>query len=231
MLGSTLPAGGGVRLAVGAQRHEVVLVHDRVARLVVFRRAGAVGAAEDPDHVRRRLQFLHALGQLALPARPGDGVGLGLVPRCPRAGHLEHIGPAVEHRHQEVAVAHVRQAQDVRLLREVEPGGRVERVGVRGGDVAELGVGVRPACAGTDPSGRGCPSGFGRVGHHAPGVFHRHERVAVDVGIGRDLNGFVTRWNLGPGFRCAGSKRGRDGQRGNQTERNHGCLSSLRMDS
>jgi hypothetical protein len=50
--------------------------------------------------------------------------------------HLEDVGPTVEHGKQVVTILHVRERQHPRLLRYVEPGGRIERIGVRGGDVA-----------------------------------------------------------------------------------------------
>ena len=60
-------AGGRrIGLAVGAQRHQLELVLQLVDRRIVFRRAGAIDAAEQPDDAGRRLVFLYAGRQRAL---------------------------------------------------------------------------------------------------------------------------------------------------------------------
>ena len=75
------------------------------------------------------------------------------------ARDLEHVGPAVQHRHQVVAVLHVRQAEHPGLLGDVQPGQGVERVGVGGRDVLERRRSDTPAVWRTGPSGRAVPSG------------------------------------------------------------------------
>jgi hypothetical protein len=96
---------------------------------VVFGRAGAIGAADDPHQIGGRFVSGNTCRQRARPARPGDGVGLRLVAGGAPARHLEHPGPTRQHRHQIVAVTFVRQAQDVGLLGQVEPGGGPARSG------------------------------------------------------------------------------------------------------
>ena len=119
-----------VRLAVRGERHDRELVLQRVHRLVILRRAVAVDAPEDPHHAGGRLDLLHARRKRARPARPGDRIGLRLAARRARARDLEHLRPAVQHRHDVVALAHVGDAEDPRLLRHVEPDLGVQRVGV-----------------------------------------------------------------------------------------------------
>ena len=183
--------------------------------LVVRRGAGAVDAAQQPDEAGGRLVLGHALGEFAAPARAGDGEGLRLGAGGALAGHLEHVGPAVQHGQQEVAALHVGNADDPGLLAHVEPGGGVQRVGIRRGDVAELCVRVgarahelahRPAVA----------LGLLDVGHDAARHLHRHQRVAVHIGFGRDQGGLGLLGQvlgrlgrcLGRGLRV-GSRRGR----------------------
>ena len=74
----------------------------------------------------------------SVPFQPGPVIAYfcALVPVVRLPGHLEHVGPAVEHREQEVAALHVGKAEIQGSLRDVEPGGGVERVGVGRGDVA-----------------------------------------------------------------------------------------------
>ena len=179
---------GRVGLAPGRQRHGRHLVLQRVHRLVVLGRAGAVDAAQQPDQAGGRLVLGHALGQLAAPARAGDGEGLRAGAGGALARHLEHVGPAVEHRQQEVAALHVGHADDPRLLAHVEPGGGVERVGVGRRDVAELRVRVG-ACADELAHRPAVALGLLDVGHDAARHLHRHQRVAVDVGLGRQREG------------------------------------------
>ena len=78
----------------------------------------------------RRLVFLDALRQRALPAGAGDGVGLRAGAGGALARNLEDVGPAVEHRKQVIATLRVRQAQHIRLLADIEPSGGVKRVGI-----------------------------------------------------------------------------------------------------
>ena len=69
-------------------------------------------------------------------------------------------------------------------LRHVEPGGRVQRVRVRRGHVAELGVRVL-AHAHELPHRRARALRRGDVGHDPPRHVHGDQRIAVDVGLGR----------------------------------------------
>ena len=56
----------------------------------------------------------------ACPARAGDGIGLRAGARGAFAGNLEYVGPAVEHREKVIAVLHVGNAEDLRLLADVD---------------------------------------------------------------------------------------------------------------
>ena len=124
---------------------------------VVFGRAGAVDAAEDPDHRGCGFVFFHAGGQGAFPVRAGDGVLLRAGAGGAFAGILEDIGPGVEHGEQVVAIVGIGDAEHVRFFGDVDEGGGVERIGVGGGDVAEFGVGVAAERGSVGPSGRACP--------------------------------------------------------------------------
>ncbi len=180
---------GLVRFAVGRQRHHRKLILQRVHRLVVFGRAGAVDPAEDPDHAGGRLVLGDASRQRARPAGAGDRVLLRLGSGRALAGNLEHISPAVEHREQEVAPLHVRNADDPGLLRHVDPSGRVERVRVGRSDVSELSIGVfaHP----DELTHRGARAFRGRdVGHDPPRHLHSDERVGVHIGFGRERQRF-----------------------------------------
>ena len=66
------------------------------------------------------LYSLTPAGQRAFPARAGDGVGLRFGAGRALARDLEHVGPAVEHRKQEVALLHVGNADDPRLVADVD---------------------------------------------------------------------------------------------------------------
>ena len=185
-VGIDLAGGRRVGLAIGAERHELAGVLDRVHGGVVLGRAGAVDAAEDPDHVGRRLVLLHARRQRAAPARAGERIGLRAGARRPRARHLEHVRPGIQHREQEIAALHVWQAEDPGLPRQVEPGGGVERVGVRRGHVPEGGIRVAPRLDEMPHRGAGA-DGCGDVGHDPAGHLHRDQRIDVGVGLdGRD---------------------------------------------
>ncbi len=156
---------------------------------VILRRAGAVDAPEQPHDVRRRFVFLHARGQRALPAGAGDGVFLGTGAGGALARHLEDVGPAIEHREEIIAVLHVRQAQHPRLLADINPGGRVKRVGIRRGHVAKLRRGIL-AHPHEVTHRRTRAFGFFDVGHHAARHLHRHERIAIDIGFDAERHGF-----------------------------------------
>ena len=79
----------------------------------------------------------------ARPARPGDRKFCALCPWCACRGP-ERRWSSRQHRQQEVAVAHVGHAEDPGLVPNIKPGRRVQRVGVRSGDVLEGGVGIVP---------------------------------------------------------------------------------------
>ncbi len=92
-------------------------------------------------------------------------------------GDGEDVGPAVEHRQQEVAVAHVGHADHPGFFVDVEPRGRVEGVGVGRRDGPELRVRVLPHPHELTHR-RGGSRGGGGVGENSPGVLHGHQRIA-----------------------------------------------------
>ena len=174
-----------VGFPVGTQRHQLALVLQLVHCLVVLRRAGAVDAAEHPDDAGRRFVFAHARRESAFPAGAGDRISLRIRAGRALAGNLEHICPAIEHRKQGVPALHVGDAQHPGLLADVDERSRIERVGVRRGHIAERRVRILSQL--DDVAHRGLRAFRTRhVGDHAPGHFHRHERVAVDIGVGRE---------------------------------------------
>ena len=177
-------AGGRrIGLAVGTERDQLELVLERVHGRVVFRRAGAVDAAKDPYDAGRRLVLLDTGGKRARPSRAGDRVGLRAGAGGALAGDLEHVGPAVEHGHQEVAFLHVGDAQHPRFLADIEKGSRVERIGVGRRHVAKGCIGILTQLDQLPHRGarafRGCDVRYDPTGH-----LHGDERIAVDVGVG-----------------------------------------------
>ena len=88
-----------------------------------------------------------------------------------------NVGPTVQHGQQEVAALHVGNADDPGLLAHVEPGGGVQRVGIRRGDVAELCVRVG-ARAHELAIGPRFALGLLDVGHDAARHLHRHQRAS-----------------------------------------------------
>ena len=124
-------------------------------------------------------------GTVPFQPGPGDGVLLRSGAGRPFARDLKDVGPRVEHRHQVVAVLHLRDGEDVRLLREIEPGDRVQRVGVGRGHVLELRGRISSHVR--ELAHRGVvPVGLRDVGHDPAGHLHRDERVPVDVRVHRD---------------------------------------------
>ena len=163
---------------------------------VVLGRAGAVNAPQHPNHPSGRLDLRHAGRQSARPTRPRDGISLRLVAGRCRTGHAEHLGVAVEHGNDVVAVAHVRNAQHRRLLGDVQPCLGVQGVGVRRGAavVVHRRIGAHPDHL---PHG----SMFG-VRHGHVGLLHardvkRNQGIAVEVRV----NGGADRFFQARGFR------------------------------
>ena len=72
--------------------------------------------------------------------------------------------------------------QDVRFLADVDPCRRVECIGIRGGHAL---IGSRRVFRDVDEDAHGgtFTVGLDHVCEIAPGQFHRHQRVAVDVSI------------------------------------------------
>jgi hypothetical protein len=176
----------GVFLAPCAERLKLELILQSVHRGVALRRAGAVDAPEKPDDGGRRLEFGHAVRNGAGPARPGDDEGLRLRPRGAASGDGENVGPAVKKRQQEIAALHVGDAEHPRLVADIKEHARVERVGVRGGDIAKAGVRIGPEL---DELSHGAARALdlGDVRHHASRHFHRDERIAIDIRVGGDF--------------------------------------------
>ena len=128
--GSTVPTTGSGGLAPVRQRRDLVAGLDLVDRVVVGRSVG-LGAADDPDIGRRRVDANDARRQRAGPARRRHGEIAGLGSGRAPAGRGEHVGPHVEHRQQVIAPVRIGHRDDHRLLRQIEPGAGIERVEVR----------------------------------------------------------------------------------------------------
>jgi hypothetical protein len=109
-----------VRLAIRAQRNQLVLILKSMDSRVVLRGSRAIGAANDPDHVGLGLVLRHAVGNSPCPSRPADQILLRLGSGSALARHLEDICPPIQHWHQEVTSLHVRNTQDIGFLREIQ---------------------------------------------------------------------------------------------------------------
>ena len=79
-LGSTLPGGGVYDLPYALSGVSEYFVLQRVDRVVVRRRAAAVGPPEDPHHVGGGLDLFDALRAACPAAGAGDRVFCALVP-------------------------------------------------------------------------------------------------------------------------------------------------------
>jgi hypothetical protein len=112
------------------RRRDFVARLNLVNRLVVGGTVG-LGAADDPNIRRRRLDARHALRDGAGPATGGHekigGFGSGGAP----ARRGEHIGPHVEHRQKVVAPIGVGRRDHHRLFGEIKPAARIEGVEIR----------------------------------------------------------------------------------------------------
>ena len=181
-----LPDWWSVRLPERTERDERVLPLQRVHFGEIFRRLLREGPADEPHHVRRRADERRAGHvQRSLPVRAGDDVALLVRAGGALARREEHVGPGAEHRHEEVPSVLVGKREHVRLLAQVEPGIRVQRVGVRRGDVVVRRIRI---CGhvGELAHRRALVAGDGDVRRDAPSLIHRHERIAVDVRLHRD---------------------------------------------
>ena len=117
-------------LAPARDRRDLVAGLDLVHGVVVGRPVG-LGAADDPDIRRGRVDANHARRQRAAPARRHHGIVAGLGSGGAPARRGEHVGPHVEHRQQVVAPLRIGNRDDHRLLGQVEPGAGIQRVEVR----------------------------------------------------------------------------------------------------
>ena len=168
------------RLTPARQRRDLVAGLDRVHRVVVGGPVG-LGAADDPDIRRGRVDANHARRQRAVPARRHHGVigGLGAGGAPARRG--EHVGPHVEHRQQVVAPMRIGHRDDHRLLGQVEPGAGIQRVEVR----PDHDLHVRRRERGKVGEGvhrRVHALGLGDVGQLLARNVHCDERIEIQVG-------------------------------------------------
>ena len=109
----------------------------------------------------RRFVFLDALGESALPARAGDGVGLGLVPvvRLPGTWNTS-VQPSSIGNQVSSDRASSGRLRTYGSLPTSSQARRVERVGVGGGDVRERGIRILRAVGELAHRCRVWPSGF-----------------------------------------------------------------------
>jgi len=99
------------------------------------RRSVGLHAPQDPNHIRRRLNFLHSREDFP-SSRPGDREASCFRSGRPRARRCEYIRPGVEHR-QIIAAARIGNRQDQWLGRQIEKGRRVEGIDVGANNVLE----------------------------------------------------------------------------------------------
>ena len=130
------------------------------------------------------LYSLTPAGSVPFQPGPGDRIGLRAGAGGALARHLEHRGPAVQHREQGVAALHVGDAEHPRLLADVEERGGVERVGIRRRDVPERRVRDIARSLMIWPIGAVRADRRRDVGDDPARHLHRHQRIAEDVGVG-----------------------------------------------
>ena len=152
---------------------------------VILRCACAVDATEQPNDGGRGFVLLHACGQGACPARTGDGVCLRACSRRAFSGNFKYVRPAVEHREKVITVIGIRQAQNPWFLANIHPGRGVKRICIGCCYVSKRRAWVF-AYPGKMSHWSARAFGGRDVGHHPAGVFHRHQRITVNIG----LNGF-----------------------------------------
>ena len=180
-----------VGFAVGAERHDLVLGLQCIDRGVVRISAVGIGPAQDHHVARRALDLLHPGRNGAGPARACDQVVGCLATGGAHAGRIEIRHPEIGHLEQVEALAHVRVAEHLRLA-EIEPCERVERVGIRRRDAAE--VSRRITLDIDELAHRGMQAlDLFDVRHLHPRDLGGDQRVAVDVGIKGDLLGLRLR--------------------------------------
>ena len=119
-----------VRLAILRERAKIILRLQRVHFLVILLGASRIGAAEDQDIAGRDVDPGHARGNLALPAGTGQQIARRLAAGRPRARRGDHRHPEAVSGEEVIAIAHVGVREDPRLLVEIHPGDRIERVGI-----------------------------------------------------------------------------------------------------
>ena len=157
---------------------------------VVLGRSGAVDAPNNPDQSGRRLVLSHAGGKSARPVGAGNRVGLWTGARRAFAWNLKHRRPRVEHRHQVVTPMRVGKTEHVWLLAYIDPPGRVESIRVWSCDIAERSIRVRSHPYQL-PHRRFRTGRLGDVGHNAPRVLHRDQRITIDIRVCGDRGCFV----------------------------------------
>ena len=200
-------------LAPLRQRRDLVAGLDLVNRVVVGRAVG-LGAADDPDIRRRRVDALRAVGSLNsstnLSRRSGQPGGVTRKLPASRSGRAparrgEHVGPHVEHRQQVIAAAGVGRRDDHRLLGQIEPAAGIERVEVRPtttrmsavGNARDIGERVH----------RAADASRARllIGELLARQVHGDERIEIEIGVDADR----VRLLLGDGrLRCRRERRG-----------------------
>ena len=126
------------------------------------------------------------LGIRAAPAGRRHEEVAGSRSRGAPAGRSEHVGPHVEHRQQIIAPAGVGRRDDHRLLGQIEPAARIERVEIRphhdahvgGGKCSDIGEAVH----------RAADASRGRllIGELLPGQVHGHRRIEIEIGVDAD---------------------------------------------
>jgi hypothetical protein len=105
----------------------------------VVRCAVRFRAAQEPDNIRTGIVADNVFREFAGPVGTCDGEPLFPGSRCSLAGIRKRLGPCIHELEQVESAAGIRNADEDRLLREVQPGRGVERIGIGTDDPARIG--------------------------------------------------------------------------------------------
>jgi len=172
----------GLAVSTDGDKREFVL--QSVNFGVIIRGSRAINSPENPNNTCGRFIFGDSCWQSARPSRSGDGVLLRFAASGSLTGNLENIGPAIQHGHEVVAVAHVGNTEDPRFLGDVNKSRSVKSVCVGSSDGVVVHGGVRPQL--DDLPHRPTIALDSRIiGDEFPCHVHGYKRIAIDVDVCR----------------------------------------------